>query len=120
MKTSIEIQHRKLPREILSDFEKSIDKSISLKIYEDRLEHFDPPAEIVIYINEHLTEIIVGSASGVLASEVWSGIKLMWKKLTKQKKEDDSKRSDIELNFTIKPDRTLEFTLDGNVDPKHI
>ncbi len=28
--------------------------------------------------------------------------------------------SEIELNFTIKPDKEIEFNLTGNIDPKNI
>jgi hypothetical protein len=113
MNMDIEIQYRKVPREMLNDFEKSIGKSVGLKIYEDPNDHFDPPADIVIYVSEHLTEIFVGGASGILFTEVWSGIKALWKKvLTKKKK------NDIELIFKVRADREVEFYLQGNIDPK--
>src|SRR5690349_3372201 len=48
MKPTIEIQYKNVPREIFSDFEK-LDKSVGVKIYHDENDHFDAPAEILIY-----------------------------------------------------------------------
>jgi len=118
MLPSIEIQYRKISRETLNDFERQMDKSINLRIYEDPLDHFDPPADLVIYVNEHLTEIIVGGISGILTSAVWDGIKSLWHKIaTKSTKEDPR---EIELNFKISKDKTIEFNLSGNVNPEQI
>jgi hypothetical protein len=116
MKPDIQVQIRNLPREILSDFEKSIDKTIALEIYEDTNDHFEPPADIVIYINEHLTDIIVGGVGvGLLTNAFWDGLKALWKRVINRKKENS-----IELNFTINPDKEIEFDLIVNIDPKNI
>lgn len=121
MKPAIEVEFRKVPRGILSDFEKSIDKSVSLKIYEDTNDHFEPPADIVIYINEHLTEILIGVASGFLTSALWDGIKLTWGKLiafgSSKKKEDKAR---IELSFKVEQDKSVEFNLSADFDPKQV
>lgn len=118
MLPAIEIQYRKVSREILNDFERQIDKSISLKIYLDPLEHFDPPADVVIYINEHLTEIIIGGVSGVLTSAFWDGVKFLWSRVAKKSTKEH--RSDIDINFRISPDRTIEFNLTGNIGSAEI
>jgi hypothetical protein len=115
MKPSIQVQFRKVPREILSDFEKNIDKSIELEIYEDPLDHFDPPADIVIYINEHLTDLIVGGVGGLLTNALWDGLKALCKRVINRRKGDS-----IELKFRIKPDKTLEFNLVGDINPNHV
>jgi hypothetical protein len=115
MKPSIDVQFRHLPREILRDFESKIDKSISLKIYEDKNDHFEPPADIVIYVNEHLTEVIIGGISGLLTGALWDGIKALLSKVIKRKKGNS-----IELDFSIKHDRTIEFSLTGDVDLKSV
>ena len=117
MKPSIEIQFRKIPGEIIEGFGASIDESISLTIYHDENDHFEPPADIVVYVNDHLTELIVG---GLMVNAVWDGIKYavgaVWKKLitycSKRKKGNEY----LELSFRLKPDRTIDFSLNGSFD----
>jgi hypothetical protein len=118
MLPTIEIQYRNVRRDILIDFECSIDKSIELKIYKDPLDHFDPPADVLIYVNEHLTEIVVGGVSGLLTSAFWDGLKMLWSKVVK--KSTKKHCIDIDLNFKLSPDRTIEFHLQGNVDAAQI
>lgn len=118
MQPIIEIQYRKVPRDILEDFEQQIDTSIHLKIYEDPLDHFDPPPDLVIYVNEHLTEIIIGGISGVLTSAIWDGVKALWRKVIKKSTKEHE--SDIELNFKISSDNTIEFHLSGKIDHNRI
>lgn len=126
MKPIIEIKYRNLPREIISDFETSIDKSVSLSIYHDENDHFDASADIVIYINEHLTEILVSGVTGLLSSGIKYAISTSFKKLiayiSKQKKKEHKEgKNRIELSFKIKPDKTIEFNLESNnVDLKTI
>lgn len=97
----------------MKDFETKIDKTISLEIEEDTHDHFELPAEIVIYINEHFTEIIAsGVGVGLVTNTLWDGLKALWKKVKRE--------NCIELNFELRDDRTIEFDLNGNVDPNHI
>ena len=103
MKPIIEIKFRNVHREILKDLETKIDKSISLEIEEDTHDHFEPPAEIVIYFNEHLTELIVGEVGvGMLTNALWDGLKALWKKIKKE--------NSIELNSKLRSDKQLSLT----------
>ena len=111
MTPSIEIKFRNVPREILIEFENKIDKSISLEVHEDTNDHLDPPAEIVIYLNEPLTEIMVSSTDRS-TNTFWDGLNSLWKKIKRE--------NNIELNFGFKPDTTIEFDLNGNIDPNQI
>ncbi len=102
MKPSIEIKFRNVLREILIEFENKIDKSIPLEVHEDTDDHIDPPAEIVIYLNEPLTEIIV-SGIDPSTNTIWDGLKFLWKRMKRE--------NNLELNFGFKPDKTIEFDL---------
>ena len=99
---------------MFSELEQSIDKSI-LKIYEDPNDHFEPPADIVVYVNEHLTQLIVEGVRDVLVVGFLAGINALWKKLVKRK----NKESTIELNFKVKQNKEIEYNLTA-VDPKTI
>jgi|GEM_PF-6692835 len=116
MKPSIQVQFRRVPRKVFSDFEQKIDKSIELEIYEDLAYHFEAPADVIIYINEHLTDIIVGGVGvGLLTNGLWDGLKALFAKVIKRRKQ-----TRIELSFRFKSDKTLEFYLAGDVSPNHV
>jgi hypothetical protein len=116
MKPGIQVQFSRIPRKIFSDFEQNIDKSIELEIYEDLALHFEAPADVIIYINEHLTDIIVGGVGvGLLTNGLWDGLKALFEKVIKRKK-----HTRIELSFRFKSDKTLEFYLAGDVGANQV
>lgn len=125
-KPDIEISYRHLPEEILKDFHLNFDCSIVLHISHDKKEYFDftgGPADILIYIKEHQTELIAG---GLLVNAAYDGIKFaiknLWKRLikhySKHKTDYQDNKNYISLNFEIKPDKTLQYQLKGCVDEK--
>jgi len=108
MTPSIEILFKDISQEILHEFESKIDKSIEVKI-QAITEDLEQPAEITIDFNEPITEIIVGSES---SHAIEDGLKALWKRVKREQS--------IELNFRLKLERTIEFDLNGNVDPNQI
>ena len=116
MKPSIKVKFSRIPRKIFSDFEQDIDKSIELEIYEDLALHFEAPSDVIIYINEHLTDIIVGGVGvGLLTNGLWDGLKALFEKVKKRRKQ-----TSIELSFRIKSDKTLEFYLAGDLSHNQV
>lgn len=122
--SEIKITYRHVPADILNDMTTLETKNVKVTLHHDRLELFNASggsADIVIYINNHLTELIVG---GLLVNAVYDGIKFCikssWKKLVayyssrKSKYYDDG--TSITLSFEIKPDKTVEYHLEGKVD----
>lgn len=128
METNIEVRYKQLPFEIIEDFEKNIKKSsISITVIHDKDQYYNAtggPADIIIYIDQHLTEIIVGGVSGLVINGVYDSIKTIWKKLrtyySTKKIEIQEDKNYISLNFKLKPDRTLKYSLEGTVDEKII
>ena len=128
MDTNIEVRYKQLPFEIIEEFENNIEKaSISITVIHDKDQYYNAtggPADIIIYIDQHLTEIIVGGVSGLVINGVYDSIKTIWKKLrayyySKQIEIQEDKNY-ISLNFKLKPDRTLKYSLEGTVDEKII
>jgi hypothetical protein len=122
--SEIKITYRHVPADILNDMTTLETKNVKVTLHHDRLEHFNAsggPADIVIYINNHLTELTVG---GLLVNAVYDGIKFCiksaWKKLVAHYSSRKSKYYDdgtsITLSFEIKPDKTVEYHLEGKVD----
>jgi hypothetical protein len=128
MGAELEIHHGRIPREVIKDFETNIDKSISLRLYhehgEGRVDHFEEAADILIFINAHLTELIVSITGSLVYDGIKYAVKGTWKKLrdhySKQKKEYQEGQNCIELSLKIGPDKTIECTLAGNVAPESI
>ena len=83
---------------------------------------------LIIFIDQHLTELIIGGLGGLLSSTIYDGIKLsikaLWRKLVsyylEQKIKYQEDKNYIELSFKIKPDLTLEFYLNGDINEKII
>lgn len=114
MEPDMQIQFGNVPRELFNDFEKSLDKSISLEIKKDANDNFDS-SDIVIYIKDHLAQIIVEGTRDLLVLGVLAAIKSLWTEITKRKKSEN-----IQLNIEIKPDIDIEYSLTGNINPKII
>jgi hypothetical protein len=131
MHPNILIVYKKVPEEVIADFRGSFDDSVSVSLKRERddCNNFSGPTpDVLIYIDKHLTDIIIGSVSGVVFSETWSLLKIAiesaWKKLCVfySKKEDQPHEDSnlICLSFKIESDKTLEYRLKGNVDEKLI
>jgi hypothetical protein len=129
MEAKIEIHYGKIPKEIINDFETGIDKSISLTLHHENAEegevnHFEEAADILIFVNAHLTELMVGITGSLVYDGIKYAVKSTWKKLrdhySKKKREYQEEQNCIELNFKIAPDKTIECTLAGNVAPESI
>lgn len=128
MDTNIEVRYKQLPFEIIEDFKKNIERSsISITVIHDKYQYYNAtggPADIIIYIDQHLTELIVGGVSGLVVNGVYDSIKTIWKKLqayySTQQTEIQEDKNYISLNFKLKPDRTLKYSLEGTVDEKII
>ena len=128
MKKNIELKYRHVPKEIIDDLKTNLDKSFSLSISNEKEEYSNftgGPADIIIFIDEHLTELIIG---GLLVNATYDGLKyaiqLLWKKIvasySKQKNKFQTDKNYIELKFKLKPNKTLEFNLNGDIDEKII
>ena len=123
----IQVKYRHVPVEIVSDLD-SLEKNIEVNLVRDELEHFNAeggPTDIIVYINNHLTELIAG---GLVVNAVYDGLKFCvkstWKKLLayylsrKSQYHDDGNA--ITLSFEIKPDKTIEYHLEGNIKSESI
>jgi hypothetical protein len=120
---SINIEVNNAPRDLVIGFDERLDKSIVLTINhsQENADHFEGPADIVIYINEHLTELIVNA---LIANAVWEGIKYgiesTWRKIVPSKKYKNKDTRRIEIKFKIDSNHTIEYELDGNVEANEI
>lgn len=133
MKEEIKIiyQHY-IPDELIADFEKlGVDNQLQVEIKKEKEEQKyynftgSEIADIVIYVQQHTTELI---ASGLLVNLAYDtfkgGLKLLWtgisklaiKKLQSKGKEIDKPKS-ISLRLMDK-DRAVEVVLEGDVDDK--
>lgn len=131
MHPNILIVYKKVPDEVIEDFRDTFDDSVSVSLKRERDDCYNfsgPTPDVLIYIDEHLTDIIIGGVSGVVFSETWGLLKLSiasaWKKLRahhsgkKEKPNEDTNY--ICLSFKITSDKTLEYKLKGGVDEKLI
>jgi hypothetical protein len=120
------IRYQDIPEEFITDFKNNIDRSLTLTTQHDtgEISYLDGgPSDIIIFIEEHLTEIIIG---GILIPAIYDGLKLAIKRLwikivkyySKQNTVFEEDKNFIELNFKIKPDKTIIFNLKGNIDDK--
>lgn len=129
MTPNIEIRYRHIPSEITDDIQKDLERAnLTVSIVHDKKEYFNftgGPADILIYIDNHLTEIIIG---GLLLPAAYDtlkySIKTTWKKLVlhygKRKSELEEDKNHIELNFKLHENKTIEFNLSGDIDEKTI
>jgi hypothetical protein len=130
-KMKIIYQHY-IPDELIADFEKlGVDNQLQVEIKKEKEEQKyynftgSEIADIVIYVQQHTTELI---ASGLLVNLAYDtfkgGLKLLWtgisklaiKKLQSKGKETDKPKS-ISLRLMDK-DRAIEVVLEGDVDDK--
>ena len=120
----IEIKYRDVPYEILSDFVIHDAPDLSINLVYDETEYFNfagGPSDILIYINEHLTELIAG---GLVVNAVYDGIKICitatWKRLVRfysnSKNKYQTDKNKISIRFKIHQDKIVEYTLEGNVN----
>lgn len=121
-----------IPDELIADFEKlGLDNQLQLEIKKEKEEQKyynltgTEIADIVIYIQQHTTELIVGGLLVNLAYDTFKGgLKLLWigisklaiKKLQSNGKDADKSKS-ISLRLMDK-DRSVEVVLEGDVDDK--
>jgi len=129
MNTDIQITYRHLPAEITGDFQNLSDKSdltVSTRHDKEEFSNFTGgPADIEIFIDTHLTELIVG---GLILPAVYDAlkysIKTTWKKLAayykKKNIEIQEDKNYISLTFNLKLDRTLEYSLEGTLNEQTI
>jgi len=129
MDTNIQIIYRNLPSEIIDNFQTiSNNSDLIISSIENKEEFYNltgGPADIEIFINSHLTELI---ASGLIFPTVYDllkdSIKTTWKKLTNYYKKKniqiEEDKNYISLNFKIKPDKTIEYNLVGKLDEQII
>lgn len=96
MKKELNLVYRHIPSEVIEEF-KRIDSN-HIDIEEDRLDYFSGgPADIVLYINEHYSELLISSLLAPAAYDILKeSIKLNWKKLASFYKKKDRK---IEKEF---------------------
>jgi hypothetical protein len=120
-KPDIEIRYRHTPKQLINAFTENVDKSISVKVHQDDLEYFDGPEDIVIYVKEHITELIAG---GILVNAAWDVIKYaiisIWRLLVAFCSKRKAIDKNIDLVFEMKSGSSIEFRLSGNVDPSTI
>jgi hypothetical protein len=121
-----------IPEELIADFEKlGVDHQLQVEIKKEKEEQKyynftgSEIADIVIYVQQHTTELIVGGLLVNLAYDTFKGgLKLLWtgisklaiKKLQSKGKETDKLKS-ISLRLMDK-DRAVEVVLEGDVDDK--
>lgn len=128
METNIQITYRHLPSDITDDFQKLSNLSITVSTRHDKEEFLyftGGPADIEIYIDTHLTELIVG---GLLLPAIYDAIKYSvkttWKKLIayykKKKVELQQDKNYISLTFNLNSDKSLEYNLDGTLNNETI
>lgn len=124
MDRQIEIKYRHLPSDLFVDIENAFrNNDISINIFPDKedYENFDgSPADILIYINQHLTELIItGLISPAIYDLVKHSISSTWKKIRdyylKKKNRLEEEKNYISLNFKIDSDNSVEFNLIGDI-----
>ncbi len=121
--TDIEIYYMRIPDEVVNDLSLEIKNSLRIKIVrQTEYSNFTGgPADIIIYVEEHLGEII---ASGIVGNTAFTSVRYLiagiWRKLVSLYKKDKSgiqqDKNFISLNFKIHSDRSIEFDLAGDID----
>jgi hypothetical protein len=125
---TVDVRYRHIPKDVVDDINRLSDKNINVTLHHDRLEHFNATGgvtDIIIYINDHFTELVSG---GLIVNAVYDGLKFCirttWKKLIKyyssRKSNYRDESNSITLSFKIKPDKTIEYHLEGTVSDNSI
>lgn len=120
------IEYMRIPDEIAKDFASEVDNSIHIKLVKSKeYESFTGgPADIIIYIKEHLTEILVGAIVGpAVYDSIKFSISRLWKKLISfysRKRTIEEDKNCISLNIEFKNEGEVEFILSGSVKEKEI
>jgi len=121
-----------IPEELIADFERTglnekLDIELVLEKEEQKYYNFTGSeiADIVIYIQQHTTELIVG---GLLVSATYDilkgGVKLLWTGLSKlavKKLQSGGKETDKPKSISVRlmgKERAVEIVLDGDVNEK--
>jgi hypothetical protein len=121
MEKELKLVYRHIPSEIIVDFENLESEGILIK--EDPLDYFSGgPSDIVLYINQHSTELIISS---LLLPAVYdlikATIKSAWKKLIfhykKKNRQLEKEYNCLKIELDIDSERKMEFRLDGDIDP---
>ena len=119
-----------IPEELIADFEKTglnenLDIELVLEKEEQKFYNFSGSeiADIVIYIQQHTTELLVG---GLLVSTTYDilkgGVKLLWTGLSKlavKKLQSGGKETDKPKSISVRlmgKERAVEIVLDGDVN----
>lgn len=120
----IDIQYQNLPKEIFNDFitrEGEGDIFIVNLLYdEDPLDNFTGPLpDVVIYIQENWDFLVAASVKGAISGTFAFLIKSLWTKVAKyyEKNNQDSGNKTISLNLKISPDKMIEYSLEGDINP---
>ncbi len=124
----IKVVYRHLPSDITDEFENIKNSDFSVIVKEDKKEYFHfsgGPADILIYFEQHPTELIV---TGLIIPTIFEGFKYAlsttWKRLTKHSNKKQEKiqndKNKIELNFKVGQDKTVEFSLRGTANEETI
>lgn len=128
MRPIIDIEYTNVPKDVVKDLFalKQYGIDINCHFEEEEFYSFDGgPNDILIYINNHLTELIAG---GIIVNAAYdilkSGIQFTWRKVVQfyknQKGEHQADKNNIILKLKIGADRTIEFTLKGNINEDQI
>ncbi|MET0465870.1 MAG: hypothetical protein ABW007_22095 [Chitinophagaceae bacterium] len=121
-----------IPDDLIVEFDKlrvgdHLQVEIKTKKAEQKYYNFNGPeiADILIYVEEHTTELIVSGFLVNVAYDMFkSGLKLLWtgisnlavKKMNANDKQTDKKKS-ISITLAVK-DRAIEVILEGDVEDK--
>lgn len=109
-------------KEIADDFIRrigEINPPISMQIqYGDKnVDHFDGPADIIVYFNEHFTELVISS---VAIPTIWEGLKLglvlLWRRVAPSKESKYEKAHTVEIKFKVSHDKTIQYDFQGNIE----
>lgn len=133
MKEELKIVYQHyIPDNLINDFEKSgLDRQLQVDIKKEREEQKyynftgSEISDIVVYIQQHTTELIVGGLLVSLAYDTFIGsIKLLWKGLSKlviKRIQSGGKETDKPKSISLRlmdKDRAVEVVLNGDVDDK--
>lgn len=119
-----------IPEELIADFEKiGLNEKLDIELVSEKEEQKyynftgSEIADIVIYIQQHTTELLVG---GLLVSTTYDllkgGVKLLWTGLSKlavKKLQSGGKETDKPKSISVRlmgKERAVEIVLDGDVN----
>lgn len=116
MKPIIEIQYRDVPVEIVTDFEKTFDKSVHVIIHHDQEDHFEP-SDILIWVKD----IVPGVLEGAIWDAIKTSVATTWKKLVAYRSKQNKKAGEVsEIKLVIELKHTIEYHLPAGINPKNI